>query len=252
MGLQRVGHGEGNGNPLQYSCLENSTGRGALAGYSPWGRWESDTTEQLTQEYNVKHGDYSQYDITVLCVWKLLRQKILKVPVAVVQSLCHVCLQPQWTVAHQASLSFTISWNLLKHVHRLGDAIQPSHPQSPPSPPAFNLSQHRGLFQRVSGQSIGASAPSGGQSIKASASASVLPMNIQGSFLIGLTGLTSLQSKGPSRVFSNTTVHKHQLFGSQLSSQSNSHIHIWLLEKQQLWVNGSLLAKWHLCYLNAA
>ena len=63
------------------------------------------------------------------------------------------------------------------------------------------------------------------------ASASVLPMNIQDWFPLGLTGLIFLQSKGLSRVFSNTTVQKHQFFGAQLSSQSNSLIHTWLLEK---------------------
>ena len=68
-------------------------------------------------------------------------------------------------------------------------------------------------------------------SIGVSASASVLPMNIQGWFPLGLTGLIFLQFKGLSRVFSNTTVQKHQFFGAQLSSQSNSHIHTWLLEK---------------------
>ena len=67
--------------------------------------------------------------------------------------------------------------------------------------------------------------------IGASASASVLPMNIQDWFPLGLTGLISLQSKGLSRVFSNTTVQKHQFFGAQLSSQSNSHIHTWPQEK---------------------
>ena len=72
---------------------------------------------------------------------------------------------------------------------------------------------------------------SGGQSIRASASASVLLMNIQGWFPLGLTGWISLQSKGLSRVFSNTTVSKHQVFGTQLSLWSNSHIHTWLLEK---------------------
>ena len=72
---------------------------------------------------------------------------------------------------------------------------------------------------------------SGGQSIGVSASASVLPMNIQGWFPLGLTGWISLQSKGFSRVFSNTTVQKHQFFCGQPSSQSNSHIHTWLLEK---------------------
>ena len=71
----------------------------------------------------------------------------------------------------------------------------------------------------------------GGQSTGVSASASVLPMNIQDSFPIWWTGWISLQSKGLSRVFSNTTVQKHQFFGAQLSSQSNSHIHTWLLEK---------------------
>ena len=72
---------------------------------------------------------------------------------------------------------------------------------------------------------------SGGQSIGVLASASVLPMNIQGWFPLGWTGWISWQSKGLSRVFSNTTVQKHPFFSTQLSSQSNSHIHTWLLEK---------------------
>ena len=111
------------------------------------------------------------------------------------------------------------------HVHQVGDAIQPFHPLSSPSPPAFNLSQHQGLFQWVG------SSYQGGQSIGISASASVLPMNFQDWFRLGWTGWISLQSKGYSRVFSNTTVEKHQFFGAQLSLQSNSHIHTWLLEK---------------------
>ena len=72
---------------------------------------------------------------------------------------------------------------------------------------------------------------SGGQTFGVSASTSVLPVNAQDWSPLGWTGWISLQSKGLSRVFSNTTVQKHQLFGIQLSSQSNSHIHIWLLEK---------------------
>ena len=72
---------------------------------------------------------------------------------------------------------------------------------------------------------------SGGQSIGLSASASVLPMNTQDWSLLEWTGWISLQSKGLSRVFSNTTVQKHQFFGTQLSSQSNSHIHKWPPEK---------------------
>ena len=72
---------------------------------------------------------------------------------------------------------------------------------------------------------------SGGQSIGVSASASILPMNIQDWFPLELTCLISLQSKGLSRVFSNTTVQKHQFFSAQPSLWSNSHIHTWLLEK---------------------
>ena len=81
--------------------------------------------------------------------------------------------------------SITNSRRLLKHVHRVGDAIQPSHSLSSPSPPAFNLSQHQGLFQRVF-------FTSGGHSSGASASASVLSMNIQDCTCLGLaTHITS-------------------------------------------------------------
>ena len=88
---------------------------------------------------------------------------------------------------------------------------------------------------------------SGGQSIGVSASTSVLPVNIQDwfplGFPLGLTGWISLQFKGLSRVFFNTTVQKHQFFGAQLSLESNSHIHSWLLEKPQLWLERPLLVK---------
>ena len=83
---------------------------------------------------------------------------------------------------------------------------------------------------------------SGSQSIEASASASVLPMNIQDCFTLWLTGLI-LKSKGPSGVFSNATTQKHQFFGDQLSLWYNSHIHTWLLEKTLLWLYGPLSAK---------
>ena len=75
-------------------------------------------------------------------------------------------------------------------------------------------------------------------SIGVSTLASVLPVNIQDWFLLGWTGWISLQSKGLLRVFSNTTVQKHQFFGAQLSLWSNSHIHSWLLEKPWLWPEG--------------
>ena len=76
------------------------------------------------------------------------------------------------------------------HVHWVGDAIQPSHPLSSPSPPVFNLSQHQGLFP------LSQLFASGGQSIGASASASVLPVNIQGWFSLGLTGFFLLAVQG--------------------------------------------------------
>ena len=120
------------------------------------------------------------------------------------------------------------------HVHRVTDAIQPSHPLLSPSPPAFNLSQHQGLFQ-WSQFFI-----SGGQSTRVSASASVLPMNIQDWFPLVWTGWISLQFKGLSRVFSNITVQKHQLFGTQLSVWSTlTFIHNYW--KKQLWLDSPLL-----------
>ena len=91
-----------------------------------------------------------------------------------------------------------------------------SHPQSLPASESFPMSL---LFA------------SGGQSIGVSASASVLSMNTQDWSPLGWTGWTSLQSKGLSRVFSNTTVQKHQFFGAQPSSQSNTHIRTWPQEK---------------------
>ena len=105
-------------------------------------------------------------------------------------------------------------------VHRVGDAIQPSHPLSSASPSAPNPSQHQSfpMSQLFAW---------GGQSTGVSASASVLPMNTQDWSPLEWTGWISLQSKGLSRVFSNTTVQKHQFFSTQLTWQSNSHIHTW-------------------------
>ena len=94
------------------------------------------------------------------------------------------------------------------HVHRVGDAVQPSHALLSPCLQSFPASGSFPMSQFFT---------SGGQSIGVSASASVLPMNIQDRFLLGSTGLISLQSKRLSRVFSNTTVQKHQLFSTQLS-----------------------------------
>ena len=118
------------------------------------------------------------------------------------------CSTPGFSILHYLLESAQI------HVHWIGDAIQLSHPLSPLSPPALNLSQYQGLFQWVG-------SASGGQSIGTSASVSVLPMSIQGWFPLGLTGLISLLSEGLSRVFSSTTVWKHQLSYLDLCWQSN-------------------------------
>ena len=143
-----------------------------------------------------------------------------------VQSLSCVWLfATPWTRACQASLSITNSQNPPKPMSFV--SVMPSNhlilcrplllcPQSLPASESFPVSQ---LFTW------------GGQSTGASASTSVLPMNTQDLFPLGWTGCISLQSKGLSRVFSNTTVQKHQFFGAQPSSQSNSHIHTWPLEK---------------------
>ena len=89
------------------------------------------------------------------------------------------------------------------HIHWIGDAIQPFHSLLSPSPPAFNLSHHQSIFK------MSQFFVSGDQSTGVSASTSVLPINIQDWFPLGWTGWISLQSKGLSRVFSNTTVQKH-------------------------------------------
>ena len=121
------------------------------------------------------------------------------------------------------------------HVPWVSDAIQSCHPlpfpfssclQSFPASGSFPVSQ---FFT------------AGGQSIGVSALASVLPMNIQDRFPLGWKGWISLESKGLARVYSNTTVQKRQFFGTQLSLWSYSHIHTWLLEKPQLWLDRSWL-----------
>ena len=121
------------------------------------------------------------------------------------------CSTPGFPVHHQLpELAQT-------HVHRVGDAIQPSHPLSSPSPPTFNLPASGSfLMSRLFA--------SGGQSTGVSASASVLPMNIQDWFLLAWTSWISLQPEEVSRVFSNTTVQKQQLFGAQPTLWSNSGV----------------------------
>ena len=124
-----------------------------------------------------------------------------------------------WTAACQASLSITNSQSLLK-LMSVESVIPSNHlVLLSPSPPAS-------VFPSIRSFQMSQFFASGGQSIGVPASASVLPMNIQDCFPLGWTGWISLQSKGLSGVFSNTTVQKHQLFGTQLSLWPNSHIHI--------------------------
>ena len=112
------------------------------------------------------------------------------------------------------------------HVHWVGDAIQSSHPLSSPSPPTFNLSQHQGLFKWVS------SSPQVAKVLEFQLQhQSFQWVNIQDWFPLWWTGWISLQSKGFSRVFSNTTVQKHQFFYTQPSLWSKCHIHTWPQEK---------------------
>ena len=97
------------------------------------------------------------------------------------------------------------------HVNRVSDAIQPPHPLSSPFLPAFNLSQHQGLFKWVS------SSHQVAKILEFPVQPSVLPMNIQDWFPLRWTGCISLQSKGLPSVFSNNTVQKHQFLSAQLS-----------------------------------
>ena len=151
---------------------------------------------------------------------------LLLVQFSSVQSLNRVRLfVTPWIAALQASLFITISWSSLR-LMSIESVMPSSHltlsrpfsscPQSLPASESFPMSQ---LFTW------------GGWSTGASALASFLPKKSQGWSPSEWTGWISLQSNGLSRVFSNTTLQKHPFFGAQLSSQSNSHIHTWPLEK---------------------
>ena len=158
--------------------------------------WLADKSSSLNETLWFRHPKHSQLSL--------------------VQSLSHGQLFAiPWTAAHQASPSFTGSLSLLKF--KSIELVRPSndlilcHPLLllPSVFPSIRIFSNEWALC-IMWESIGASAL-----------ASVLPMNIQGWFPLGLTGLISLQSKGLSRIFSNTTVQKHQFFGAQLSSQSN-------------------------------
>ena len=142
-----------------------------------------------------------------------------------VQLLSHVCFFAiLWTAAHQASLSITNSRSLLKFMSI--ESVIPSNHLILCRP----LSSCLQSFP-ASGSFQSHYSASGGRSIGVSASALVLPMNIQDWFPLGWTGWITFMFKGLSGVFSNTTVQKHQFFSAQPSLWLNSHIHIWLLEE---------------------
>ena len=160
------------------------------------------------------------------CSCKSLLQLWAWVTCCSVTQSCLTLCDPMDCKNH-ASLSFTIYWSLLTLISI--KSVIPSNHLVPCHPLLLLPSIFPSIFPR--------SFPvirlftSGGQSIGASTSASVLPMTIQDWFPLGLTGLISLLSQGLSRVFSNTTAQKHQFFSVQPSLWSNSHIHTWLLKK---------------------
>ena len=189
--------GEGNGNPLQCSCLENPRDGGA------W--WAS--------VYGVAES------------WTRLRWlSSMQQQFSSVQSLSHVRLfATQWIAACQASLSITNSWSLPKLT-----SIQSVMASSqlilcrpllllPPIPPSIRVFSNESALRMRWPKHW-------------SFSFSIIPSKEHWSPLES-TGWISVQSKGLLRLFSNTTLQKHQFFGAQPSSQSNSHIHTWLLEK---------------------
>ena len=198
----------GHSNSRQYSYLENPTDRA----------WQA-TVHKVAKSWTLLQWLSTRIKITVdqspldkfLCVIMnfimTLGKKTIGYFLRVVRSVAQLCptlcdpmdcSMPGFLVCHQLP-EFTQT-----HVHRVSYAIQPSHPLSSPSPPAFNLSQHQGLFKWVS---------------SLHQMAKILEFQLQHpSFQwIFRIGWISLQSKGLSQVFSNTAVQKHQFFGTQLS-----------------------------------
>ena len=154
---------------------------------------------------------------------------------SVTQSCLNLC-DPM----HCSTPGFPVLYHLLEfaqtHVRWVSDAIQPSHTMLSPSPPAFNLSQHQGLFKWVSYSHL---------------VAKVLEFQLQhqssneysGLISLGLTCWISSQSRGLSRVFSNTTVQKHHFFHAQPSLWSNFHIYTWLLGRSQFLLYQNFVTK---------
>ena len=169
------------------------------------------------------------------------RKEMIRMAIFITNSYHYPELYPEWNLLlSSVQFSHSVVFHLLQsyelqHIRlpcplpeltqtRNNDDIQPSHPLSSPSP-SINLFQHQSHFKWVSSPHQVAKV------LEFQLQHQSFQWNIQDWFPLGLIGLTALQSKGLSRLFSNTTVLKHQLFNAQLSLWSNSHIHTWLLEK---------------------
>ena len=224
--------GEGNGNPLQCSCLENPRDGGAWWA-AVCGVAELDTTEatwqlammllfacnSLKMDFEIRNVWGFKYAEMCRLLW--VRASAQFSCHSVVSDslrphgLHHIRLPCPSPTPRACSNSCPLSWWC--------------HPTISSSVVPFSSCLQ--FFPWLGSFPMSQFFTSGGQSTGVSATASVLPMNIQDWFLLGLTGLNSLPFKGLWRVFSNITVQKHQFLGAQLSLLSNSHIHSWLLEK---------------------
>ena len=249
-----IDYGEGNGTPLQYSCLENPMDGGAwkaaVNGIAEGWTWLNDFTftfhfpalekEMATHSsvlawripgtrepgglpsmelHRVGHN-WSDLAVYRLChcldagsirtlYWLPFGLVIVSGTISSVAQSCPTLCDPRDRSTPGLPVHHQLPEFTQTHVHWVGDAIQPL---------ILCLLFSNLQFFPLSGSSqMSQFFVSGGQSIGVSALASVLPMNIQDWFPLGWTGWISLQSKGLSRVFSNTTVQKHQFFGAQLS-----------------------------------
>ena len=171
------------------------------------------------RRWKMPHESVSKYIESVSKIWKKRQERSINAVVVSISVLFSSVAQSCLTLCDPMDYSTSLTARLpypsptpracSNSCPLFGDAIQPSHPPSSTSPPAFNLSQHQGLFQWVSFSR---------QEPKVlELQHEFLPLNIDGWFPLGLTGLISLPSKRLSRVFSNTIVQKHQFFGAQLS-----------------------------------
>ena len=207
--------GGGNGYPVQYSCLENPTDREVWRATVPGGCKELGTTSNWAR---------TRFIPTPLLICTVLHNfgfHLLLLSSSVMsdslqhQGLQHTRLPCPSPIPRACSNSSPLS----QWCHpTISFSVTPFSSGTQPFP-ALGSFLMSWLFA------------SGAQSIGVSASTSVPPINIHGWFPLELTGLISLLSKGLSKVFSNTTVQKHQFFRAQLSLYSTSHIHTWPLEK---------------------